>query len=40
MPKQDWSKIERAHHQMPDFVSEALQKHGLMEKYKARPPYQ
>lgn len=25
---------------MPDFVHEALQKHGLMEKYKARPPYQ
>ena len=25
---------------MPDFIQEALHKHGLREKYKSRPPYQ
>lgn len=40
MADQDWSRIERPHHPMPDFVREALQKHGLMEAYRARPPYQ
>lgn len=40
MPKQDWSDLKRPRYPMPDFVREALQKHGLMEKYKARPPYQ
>ena len=25
---------------MPDFVEDALVDHGLMEKYRARPPYQ
>jgi O-antigen/teichoic acid export membrane protein len=30
----------RPRHTMPDFIHEALQKHGLMEAYLARPPYQ
>ena len=30
----------RPRHAMPDFIQEALQKHGLMEAYLARPPYQ
>jgi len=25
---------------MPDFFREALESHGLMEAYRARPPYQ
>lgn len=25
---------------MPDFVSQALRRNGLMEKYLSRPPYQ
>ena len=30
----------RPRHEMPDFIHDALQKHGLMEAYLARPPYQ
>ncbi|HEU0297638.1 MAG TPA: YdeI/OmpD-associated family protein [Anaerolineales bacterium] len=30
----------RPRHEMPDFIHEALHKHGLMEAYLARPPYQ
>jgi uncharacterized protein YdeI (YjbR/CyaY-like superfamily) len=25
---------------MPDFIREALDEHGLMDAYRARPPYQ
>jgi len=25
---------------MPDYIREALESHGLMEAYRARPPYQ
>ena len=27
-------------HEMPEFIHDALQKHGLMDAYLARPPYQ
>jgi hypothetical protein len=30
----------RPRHEMPDFIHDALQKHGLMDAYLARPPYQ
>lgn len=40
MPEQDWSNLKRPRHPMPEFVRQALNEHGLMEKYKARPPYQ
>lgn len=32
--------LKRAKNPMPKFVREALNKKGLMEAYKARPPYQ
>lgn len=40
MPDQDWSNLKRPRHSMPDFVREALKSEGLMEAYRARPPYQ
>ena len=30
----------RPRHPIPDFVREALEEHGLVEAYEARPPYQ
>jgi hypothetical protein len=30
----------RPRHAMPDFIQDALQKHGLIDAYLARPPYQ
>jgi hypothetical protein len=30
----------RPGHEMPEFIHDALQKHGLMDAYLARPPYQ
>ncbi len=30
----------RPRYLMPDFVREALESHGLMNAYRARPPYQ
>jgi hypothetical protein len=30
----------RPRYDLPDFIHEALQKHGLMDAYLARPPYQ
>lgn len=30
----------RPRHEMPEFIHDALQKHGLMDAYLARPPYQ
>lgn len=30
----------RPRHPMPDFIREALTARGLMEAYRARPPYQ
>jgi uncharacterized protein YdeI (YjbR/CyaY-like superfamily) len=32
--------LKRARHSMPAFVRDALNDRGLMEAYKARPPYQ
>lgn len=34
------ARLPRPRHEMPDFIHEALQKHGLMDAYLARPPYQ
>lgn len=34
------TSLTRAKNPMPPFVREALDSHGLMEAYKARPPYQ
>lgn len=36
----DFSSLSRPIHPMPDFVKEALIESGLMEAYRARPPYQ
>ena len=32
--------LKRPWHEMPDFVENALKKHGLTEAYRSRPPYQ
>ena len=32
--------LKRAKNPMPPFVREALDSHGLIDAYKARPPYQ
>lgn len=34
------STLQRALHPMPAFVRAALDERGLMEAYRARPPYQ
>ncbi len=34
------SPLTRPHHEMPDFVRKALNARGLVEAYRARPPYQ
>lgn len=34
------SRLKRQRFLMPKFVSDALSRAGLMEAYKARPPYQ
>jgi uncharacterized protein YdeI (YjbR/CyaY-like superfamily) len=33
-------RLKRARHSMPAFVRNALNEHGLMDAYKARPAYQ
>lgn len=40
MREDKFRNLKRPRHPMPDFVEEALQKHGLMEAYSARPAYQ
>jgi hypothetical protein len=40
MGKQDFSRLGRLCHEMPDFVRKALLEYGLMEAYRSRPPYQ
>lgn len=40
MSETDFSNLARPIHPMPGFVREALLAHGLMEAYRARPPYQ
>ncbi|HEY9745112.1 MAG TPA: YdeI/OmpD-associated family protein [Oculatellaceae cyanobacterium] len=37
---QDFSRLKRPRHPMPDFVRKALETHGLMTAYQSRPPYQ
>lgn len=34
------TSLKRARHSMPAFVRKALDEHGLMDAYKARPAYQ
>jgi uncharacterized protein YdeI (YjbR/CyaY-like superfamily) len=34
------SRLKRPIHEMPDFVKDALEKNGLMDAYRKRPPYQ
>jgi uncharacterized protein YdeI (YjbR/CyaY-like superfamily) len=34
------SPLKRPRYPMPDFVREALEKHELMDAYRARPDYQ
>ena len=36
----DNKNLKRPIHPMPDFVAEALEKRGLREAYRQRPPYQ
>jgi uncharacterized protein YdeI (YjbR/CyaY-like superfamily) len=40
MANDDFSKLTRPRYPMPDFVRDALQKTGLFDAYKSRPPYQ
>ena len=40
MAAEKQSTLKRAKNPMPPFVREALDSHGLMEAYAARPPYQ
>jgi len=40
MPATKKSSLKRAKNPMPAFVREKLHEHGLMDAYKARPPYQ
>lgn len=36
----DGSRLTRTIYDIPDFVAEALEREGLWERYRARPPYQ
>lgn len=40
MSPQDWSRIQRPRQPMPAGVRAALQRRGLLAKYRQRPPYQ
>ena len=40
MDKQQPSRLKRLGYPMPDFVRKSLLRHGLMQAYKSRPPYQ
>ncbi len=40
MSTMDSSGLSRPVHPMPDFVSDALTKHGLFDAYRSRPAYQ
>jgi uncharacterized protein YdeI (YjbR/CyaY-like superfamily) len=37
---QDFSNLKRPRYAMPDFIQEALDTHGVGEKYQQRPAYQ
>lgn len=34
------TRARRARHEMPAFIQDALEERGLLEAYRARPPYQ
>ncbi|MBO9152530.1 YdeI/OmpD-associated family protein [Chitinophaga sp. GCM10012297] len=38
--KKEFSNLKRPKYPMPDFIAEALTRHGLFEKYERRPAYQ
>lgn len=38
--KKDLSTLKRPIHPMPDYISDALTKHKLFERYENRPAYQ
>lgn len=40
MKRSQPDRLKRPRHPMPAFVRDALVRHGLMEAYRARPPYQ
>ena len=40
MSQDDFSRLTRPRHPMPDFVRGALEESGLLDAYKRRPPYQ
>ena len=40
MSDTDFSRLFRPTHSMPEFVSDALTEHGLLEAYRSRPAYQ
>jgi len=40
MPESNTTRLTRAKNPMPAFVRNALNERGLMEAYRARPPYQ
>ena len=40
MSDTDFSSLSRPIQQMPQFVLDALEEHGLVAAYKSRPPYQ
>ena len=40
MESQDFLHLKRPRYEMPDFIQNALDQHGLMETYKNRPAYQ
>ena len=40
MSEIDFSRLSRPIHSMPEFVSDVLAEHGLLEAYSSRPAYQ
>lgn len=40
MQNPEFSSLSRPTHPIPDFVMEALNESGLLDAYRARPPYQ
>ncbi len=40
MGDSDFSGLSRPVHPMPDFVSDALAEHGLLDTFRSRPAYQ
>jgi len=40
MPDPDFSNLKRDIHEMPEFVEDTLNEHGVMDAYRSRPAYQ